>query len=100
MSTTPNSEDQDKPSVNPYENQHHHKGDQAAGEHSAGTTNQNLNQSDLTQQVNQTRGNTPGGNANEVRHTQANKPRSNPQGNRPMSVDTNSAQKGPGSHAD
>jgi hypothetical protein len=82
---------QDKPSVNPYENAHHHKGDQAAGEHVDSTTNQNLNQSDLTQQGNQTRGNTPGGNFNETRHTQA---------NRPMSVDTNSPKKGPGSHAD
>jgi hypothetical protein len=91
---------QDKPSVNPYENKHHQKGDTAAGEHVDSATNQNLNQSDLTQQGNQTKGNTPGGNANEVQHTQANKPRSNPQSNRPMSIDTNSPAKGPGSHAD
>ena len=63
-------------------------------------TNQNLNQSELTQQGNQTKGNTPGGNFNETRHTQANKPRSNPQGNAPMSLDTNNSQKGPGSHGD
>lgn len=63
-------------------------------------TNQNLNQSDLTEQGNQTRGNTPGGNFNETRHTQANKPRSNPQGNAPMSLDKTNAEKGPGSHAD
>jgi len=91
---------QDKPSVNPFENAHHHKGDLAAGEHVDSATNQNLNQSELTQQGNQTKGNTPGGNANEVQHTQANKPRSNPQGNRPMSVDSDNSQKGPGSHAD
>ncbi|MBJ6110484.1 hypothetical protein JAO73_15780 [Hymenobacter sp. BT523] len=64
-----------------------------------GTMNQNPNQSDLTQQGNQTKGNTPGGNFNETRHTQANKPRSNPQGNSPMSIDTNSAKKGPGKKA-
>lgn len=87
----------DKPSVNPFENEHHHKGELTAGEHVDGTTNQNLNQSDLTQQGNQTRGNTPGGNFNETRHTQANKPRSNPQGNSPMSVDK--SQKGPGKKA-
>lgn len=63
-------------------------------------TNQNLNQSDLTEQGNQTKGSTPGGNFNETRHTQANKPRSNPQGNAPMSQDSDNSQKGPGSHAD
>jgi hypothetical protein len=76
---------QDKPSVNPYDNAHHGKGDTAAGEHIKSASNQNLNQSDLTEQGNQTKGSTPG---------------SNPQGNRPMSVDTNSPKKGPGSHAD
>ena len=100
MSKKSNDLANDKPSVNPYENQHHHKGDTAAGEHVDSATNQNLNQSDLTQQGNQTRGNTPGGNFNETRHTQANKPRSNPQGNVPMSIDTNSPEKGPGSKAD
>ena len=90
----------DQPSVNPYENQHHHKGDLAQGEHGPNATNENLNQSELTEQGNQTKGNTPGGNANATRHTQVNKPRSNPQGNRPMSVDTNSPKKGPGKKAD
>ena len=61
---------------------------------------QNLNQNHLTEQGNETKGNTPGGNSNEVRHTQANKPRSNPQGNAPMSQDKTNAEKGPGSHAD
>jgi hypothetical protein len=100
MSDKPNDLANDKPSVNPFDNEHHHKGDLAAGEHNEGTTNQNLNQSELTEQGNQTRGNTPGGNANETRHTQANKPRSNPQGNRPMSVDSDNSTKGPGSHGD
>lgn len=75
----------DKTSVNPF-----------ANTHSKSTMNQNPSQSDLTQQGNQTKGNTPGGNFNETRHTQANKPRSNPQGNSPMSIDTNSPKKGPG----
>jgi len=92
--------DADQPSVNPFENQHHHKGDLAKGEHVASASNQNLNQSSLTEQGNPTKGNSPGGNANEQRRTQANKPRSNPQGNRPMSVDTNSRKKGPGKKAD
>ena len=61
---------------------------------------QNLNQNHLTEDGNETKGNTPGGNFNEVRHTQTNKPRSNPQGNAPMSVDTNNAKKGPGRKAD
>jgi hypothetical protein len=100
MSNKSNDLANDKPSVNPFENAHHSKGDIAAGEHVDGTENQNLNQSELTQQGNQTRGNTPGGNFNETRHTQANKPRSNPQGNRPMSVDSDNSKKGPGSHAD
>ncbi len=61
---------------------------------------QNVNQNHLTEEGNETKGNTPGGNFNEVRHTQANKPRSNPQGNAPMSQDSDNSQKGPGSHAD
>ena len=100
MSKKPNDLTTDKPSVNPYDNAHHGKGDTAAGEHIKSAENQNLNQSELTEQGNQTRGNTPGGNFNETRHTQANKPRSNPQGNSPMSVDTDNSKKGPGSHAD
>ncbi|WP_303312329.1 hypothetical protein [Hymenobacter sp. BT730] len=56
---------------------------------SGGNQTQNLNQNMITEAGNQIKGNTPGGNFNEVRHTQANKPRSNPQGNKPMSVDGN-----------
>ena len=61
---------------------------------------QNLNQNHLTEDGNETKGNTPGGKAKDVRSTQANKPRSNPQGNAPMSRDTNSARKGPGKKGD
>lgn len=61
---------------------------------------QNVNQNHITEEGNETKGNTPGGNSNKVRHTQTNKPRSNPQGNAPMSVDTNSDKKGPGKQAD
>jgi hypothetical protein len=87
----------EKPSVVPFENEHHKKTKTPKVDSS---TNQNLNQNHLTEQGNETKGNTPGGNFNEVRHTQANKPRSNPQGNSPMSIDTNSPKKGPGSKAD
>ena len=87
----PNNE---KPSVVPYENEHHKK---TATPKVDSAINQNLNQSHLTEQGNDTKNNTPGGNFNEVRHTQANKPRSNPQGNSPMSVDK--SQKGPGKKA-
>lgn len=100
MSKNQDNPEFEQPSVNPHDNAHHRKGDVAPGEHVKSATNQNLNQSELTEQGNQTRGNTPGGNFNETRHTQANKPRSNPQGNRPMSVDTNSPKKGPGKKAD
>ncbi|WP_046246178.1 hypothetical protein [Hymenobacter terrenus] len=85
---------EEKPSVVPFENEHHKK---TATPKVKSATNQNVNQSYITQQGNDTKNNTPGGNFNEVRHTQANKPRSNPQGNSPMSVDK--SQKGPGSRA-
>lgn len=84
----------EKPSVVPFENEHHKKTKSPKVDSS---TNQNLNQNYLTEQGNDTKNNTPGGNFNEVRHTQANKPRSNPQGNSPMSVDK--SQKGPGKKA-
>ena len=87
----------EKPSVVPFENEHHKKTKTPKVD---SASNQNLNQSNLTQQGNDTKNNTPGGNFNETRHTQANKPRSNPQGNAPMSIDTNSPKKGPGSKAD
>ena len=87
----------EKPSVVPFENQHHKKTKSPKVDSS---TNQNLNQNYLTEQGNDTKNNTPGGNFNEVRHTQANKPRSNPQGNAPMSLDTTNAKKGPGSRAE
>ena len=86
-----------KPSVVPFENETHKKTKSPKVDSS---TTQNLNQNHLTQQGNETKGNTPGGNFNEVRHTQANKPRSNPQGNSPMSIDSSNAKKGPGNKAD
>lgn len=85
-----------KPSVVPFQNEHHRKTKSPKVDSS---TNQNLNQNYLTEQGNDTKNNTPGGNFNEVRHTQANKPRSNPQGNAPMSMDSTNAKKGPGSRA-
>ena len=97
MSDKQNNLPNEKPSVVPFENEHHKKTKTPKVD---SASNQNLNQSNLTQQGNDTKNNTPGGNFNETRHTQANKPRSNPQGNNPMSVDTNSAKKGPGSKAD
>jgi hypothetical protein len=87
----------DKPSVVPFENEKHKKTKSPKVD---SATNQNVNQNHLTEQGNETKGNTPGGNFNEVRHTQANKPRSNPQGNAPMSVDRDNSKKGPGSRAD
>ncbi|MCA8832098.1 hypothetical protein [Hymenobacter pini] len=65
---------------------------------SGGNQTQNLNQNFLTQAGNQIKNNTPGGNAYEQRHGNTNKPRNNPQGNWPMSVDK--SQKGPGRKAD
>ncbi len=84
----------DQPSVTPFENDNIH----THGKNKVkSATNQNVNQSHLTQQGNETKGNTSGGNFDEVRHNQSNKPRSNPQGNSPMSVDK--SQKGPGKKA-
>jgi len=64
------------------------------------TITQNANQNQITVSGNDIKGNQPGGNINEIIHSQVNKPRSNPQGNSPMSVDRDNSQKGPGSHAD
>ncbi|MBO2012076.1 hypothetical protein [Hymenobacter negativus] len=97
MSDKKNNLPDEKPSVVPFENEHHKKTKTPKVDSS---TTQNLNQNHLTEQGNETKGNTPGGNFNETRHTQANKPRSNPQGNSPMSVDATNAKKGPGSKAD
>lgn len=88
----PNKQDDlanEQTSVNPFANTKGHS-----------TMVQNPSNNHLTVEGNETKGNTPGGKTKDVRSTQANKPRSNPQGNRPMSVDTNSAKKGPGRKAD
>ncbi|WP_426058878.1 hypothetical protein [Hymenobacter sp. B1770] len=61
------------------------------------TITQNANQNHITVSGNQIKGNQPGGNVNDIIHSQVNKPRSNPQGNSPMSVDK--SQKGPGRKA-
>ncbi|GAB3314972.1 hypothetical protein ACFQT0_00470 [Hymenobacter humi] len=90
-------QNEEKPSVVPFENEQHKKTKTPKVDSS---TNQNVNQNHITEQGNETKGNTPGGNFNEVRHTQANKPRSNPQGNAPMSIDATNAKKGPGRKAD
>lgn len=76
-------------SVNPFANTKGHS-----------TMVQNPSNNHITIEGNETKGSTPGGKTKDVRSTQANKPRSNPQGNRPMSIDTNSAKKGPGRKAD
>ena len=57
---------------------------------------QNPSNNHITIEGNETKGSTPGGKTKDVRSTQTNKPRSNPQGNHPMSVDKSNAQKGPG----
>ncbi|OUJ71599.1 hypothetical protein [Hymenobacter crusticola] len=46
--------------------------------HGSGSTQQNVNQNHITETGNETKGNTPGGNFNEVRHSRVNKPRNNP----------------------
>jgi hypothetical protein len=48
------------------------------GSRSGGTKVQNVNQNILTQSGNQIKGNTPGGNINEVLSARKNKPRSSP----------------------
>jgi len=44
----------------------------------SGSTQQNVNQNHITETGNDIKNNTPGGNFNEVRHTQKNKPRNSP----------------------
>jgi hypothetical protein len=79
----------DQTSVNPFANTKGHS-----------SMTQNPSRNHLTVEGNETKGSTPGGKSDEVRNIPMNKPRSNPQGNRPMSVDTNSPKKGPGRKAD
>ena len=52
--------------------------DMKGGSNSGGTKVQNANQNILTEAGNQIKGNTPGGNVNEVRSARTNKPRSSP----------------------
>ncbi|GAB2463328.1 hypothetical protein [Hymenobacter qilianensis] len=52
--------------------------DMKGGSNSGGTKVQNANQNILTEAGNDIRGNTPGGNVNEVLSARTNKPRSNP----------------------
>ncbi|AYA37453.1 hypothetical protein D3Y59_10580 [Hymenobacter oligotrophus] len=65
---------------------------------SDGTKVQNVSRNPISEEGNQIRNNAAGGNKDEIRSNASNKPRSNPQGNWPMSVDNN--QKGPGRKAD
>jgi len=88
----PNKQDDlanEQTSVNPFANTKGHS-----------SMAQNPSRNHITVEGNETKGNTPGGKSDEVRNIAANKPRSNPQGNRPMSIDTNSPKKGPGRKAD
>ncbi|GAA4000749.1 hypothetical protein GCM10022408_09840 [Hymenobacter fastidiosus] len=65
-----------------------HKGQ--AHSNSGGTHMQNVNQNGLNEAGNPTKNSTPGdGNSEEQRTSPVNKPRNNPQGNKPMSVDGN-----------
>ncbi|GAA3952556.1 hypothetical protein [Hymenobacter algoricola] len=62
-----------------------------AQSNSGGTHMQNVNQNGLNEAGNPTKNSTPGdGNNEDQRTSPANKPRNNPQGNKPMSVDGNS----------
>lgn len=65
---------------------------------SGGTQTQNVSRNQISEEGNQKKGNTPGGKSDDVHSIRTNKPRSNPQGNWPMSVDSN--QKGPGRKGD
>lgn len=57
---------------------------------STNSQTQNPSRNSITQDGNPTRSNTAGGNLNDTTQARYNKPRSNPQGNKPMSVDGNS----------
>ncbi|GAB3830915.1 hypothetical protein [Hymenobacter jeollabukensis] len=65
---------------------------------SGGTKVQNVSRNHITEAGNEIKGNAAGGNQAEIRSNASNKPRSNPQGNHPMSVDR--SQKGPGKQGD
>lgn len=66
---------------------------------SGGTHMQNVNQNGLNEAGNPTKNSSPGdGNNEDQRTSPVNKPRNNPQGNNPTSVD--SSQHGPGRKAD
>ncbi|KAA9325577.1 hypothetical protein F0P96_19820 [Hymenobacter busanensis] len=71
---------------------------QVPSSNSGGTKVQNVSRNHISEEGNETRNNAAGGNQSEIRSNASNKPRSNPQGNRPMSVD--GSQKGPGRKAD
>ncbi|WP_400193396.1 hypothetical protein [Hymenobacter sp. B81] len=76
----------------------HLENSQIPSSNSGGTKVQNVSRNPISEEGNQTKGNTPGGNKDDVRSANTNKPRSNPQGNWPMSVDK--SQKGPGRKGD
>lgn len=71
---------------------------QIPSSNSGGTKVQNVSRNQISEEGNQIRNNAAGGNNSEIRSNASNKPRSNPQGNHPMSVD--GSQKGPGKKAD
>lgn len=71
---------------------------QVPASNSGGNQTQNVSRNHISEEGNETRGNAAGGNQAEIRSNASNKPRSNPQGNWPASVDGN--QKGPGRKAD
>ena len=88
---------EEKPSVVPYENEHHKKTKTPKVD---STTTQNPNNNHISVEGNNTMGASPGGKGAHAHKIPQNKPRSNPQGNAPMSIDSTNAKKGPGSRAD
>ena len=84
----------DKPSVVPYENEKHKKTKSPKVD---SNTTQNANRNHISVEGNNTMGASPGGKSADAHKIPQNKPRSNPQGNSPMSVDK--SQKGPGKTA-
>ncbi|HEX8328534.1 MAG TPA: hypothetical protein VF629_13410 [Hymenobacter sp.] len=95
MSDTKNLLPDEKPSVVPYENEKHKKTKTPKVD---SNTTQNPNQNHISVEGNNTMGASPGGKSAHAHKIPQNKPRSNPQGNQPMSVDR--SQKGPGRKAD
>ena len=85
----------EKPSVVPYENEKHKKTKSPKVD---STTTQNANNNHISVEGNNTMGASPGGKSANAHKIPQNKPRSNPQGNSPTSVDR--SQKGPGRKAD